>query len=119
MTSTRMAELALKKRMLQQRSLVLRCALGAQVSVGLAPALSSLDKVMSAGRWLRRHPAWLVGGAVALLVWRPKGLVRWAGRGVWVWQTWIKLRPALARLSAPQPVADVAQANPRQSARPL
>ena len=101
---TRMAALALKKRMLQQRSAVLRRTLATQVGQGVGPVLGGADKLMATGQWLRRHPALLVGSAVALLVWRPKGLLRGAlslaGRGLWLWQTWQKLQPVVARVSA-------------------
>jgi hypothetical protein len=100
----RMAELALKKRLLQQRSAVLRHTLGAQIGQGVAPVLAGADRVVAAGQWLRRHPALLIGAAAALLVWRPKGVIAgalgMAGRGVWLWQSWHKLQPLLARVRA-------------------
>jgi len=100
----RMAALALQKRILQQRSALLRRTLAAQVEAGVSPLLGGADRVMAAGHWLRQHPALLVGASVALLVWRPKGLVTGvlsvAGRGLWLWQTWQKLQPVWARLSA-------------------
>lgn len=103
MLPKRMDELALKKRMLRQRSAVLRRAFAEQVLQGVAPALGVADRVISAGQWLKRHPVWLIVPVVALLVWRPKvaasglaiGLTRWAGRGMWLWQTWAKLQPVV------------------------
>jgi hypothetical protein len=107
---SRMAELALRKRMLCQRSAVLRLTLGIQINQGMAPMLGRADQVITAGRWLRRHPAWLVGGAVALLVWRPAGLTRWAGRGLWLWQAWQKVQPMVQPMVARLAAASAASA---------
>lgn len=107
--SPRLAELALRKRALQQRSALLRRTLAQQVGMHVSPALGMADRVVASGRWLRQHPAWLIGGAVALLVWRPKGLLQWAGRGLWLWQTWQRVQPMLAPLlnKPPVPPADL------------
>lgn len=115
LTSKRMSELALRKRMLQQRSTVLRHTLAIQLSATLTPALGLADRVVSSGQWLRRHPALLVGVAAVLLVWRPKagisGLLHGAGRGMGLWQAWLKLQPMLMRLGqAAQTVHVPAQA---------
>ena len=95
-------ELALRKLMLQQRSAVLRHTLAIQVSEHVAPALGLADRVVASGQWLKRHPSLLVGAAVALLIWRPKSglqdLLRWAGRGLTLWQTVQRLLPVMADL---------------------
>jgi hypothetical protein len=97
-----LSELALRKLMLQQRSAVLRHTLAIQVGEHVAPVLGLADRVVASGQWLKRHPALLVGAAVGLLIWRPKGgvqnLLRWAGRGLTLWQTWQKLQPMVAGL---------------------
>lgn len=102
--STHSDLLAIRKRLLQQRSAMLRHQFGAEVMQTLAPPLTAADRAVEAGRWLRRHPAWLVAPAVALLVWRPAwltggagaaGLLRWAGRAMWLWQWWGRLQPLL------------------------
>lgn len=98
--SARMAELALKKRMLRQRSAVLRHAFALQVDARVAPLAGLADRAVSTGRWVGRHPYWVVAAAVALAVWRPKGVVRLAGRGLWVWQTWQRLQPVVLPLLA-------------------
>lgn len=84
-------ELATRKLLLQQRSAVLRHVLALQVNQTLAPALRVVDQVQSGGRWLRGHPALVVAAAAALLVWRPRTILRMAGRGWWLWQTWLRL----------------------------
>lgn len=96
--SPRLTELALKKRLLRQRSAVLRHTLATQVGAHVAPVLGAADRVVTSARWLRRHPAWLVGGAVALLVLRPKGLTPWLGRGLWLWRTWQRVQPMVSTL---------------------
>lgn len=111
--SARMAELALRKRMLQQRSAVLRHTLAIQVNAKVAPVAGMADRALSTGRWLSKHPYWLVAGAVGLAVWRPKGVARLAGRGMWLWQSWQRLQPVVmplllqfeqARRAAEQPL---------------
>ena len=101
--NTSLSELALRKLMLQQRSAVLRHTLAIQVGEHIAPALGLADRVVASGRWLSRHPALVVGAAAALLIWRPKsglqGMLRWAGRGLTLWQTWQKLQPMVAQLT--------------------
>lgn len=93
MSAARMDELALKKRMLQQRSEVLRHTLAIQLGDTLGPAAGFAERAAATGRWLRRHSAWLVAGAVALMVWKPKALPNLAGRTMWAWQTWQRWQP--------------------------
>lgn len=100
MMSARMHELALRKRMLRQRSAVLRRTLAGQVNAQVAPVVSLADKALVAGRWLRQHPYLLVGAGVALAFWRPAGLTRLAGRGLWLWQAWQRYQPVLKPLLA-------------------
>lgn len=96
--SARMSELALKKRMLQQRSAVLRHAFALQVNAKVAPVADMADRALLTGRWLGKHPYWLVAAGVALTVWRPKGMTRLAGRGLWLWQTWQRWQPVVMPL---------------------
>ena len=104
--SDRMAELALKKHMLRQRSAVLRHAFALQVNARVAPLAGLADRAVSTGRWVGRHPYWVVAAAVALAVWRPTGVVRLASKGLWMWQTWQRVQPVvmpiLARLAGAQ-----------------
>lgn len=96
--SDRMSELALKKHMLRQRSTVLRHAFALQVNARVAPLAGLADRAVSTGRWVGRHPYWVVAAAVALAVWRPTGVARLAGRGLWMWQTWQRLQPVVMPL---------------------
>lgn len=93
MSSARLSELTLRKRMLQQRSAVLRHTFAIQVNAKVAPVAGMADRALSTGRWLGQHPYWLAAAAVALAVWRPKGVARMAGRGLWLWRNWQRVQP--------------------------
>lgn len=82
-------ELALQKQRLQLKSAEQRGALMAAVAQ-LAPAFAVVDGVQDGVRWLRRHPEWLAGGIVTLLVVRPGAVLRLAERGFFAWQLWRK-----------------------------
>jgi len=82
-------ELALQKQRLQLKSAEQRDALIA-AAVQLAPAFAVIDGVRNGFRWLGRHPAWLAGGIVILLVLRPGAVLRLAQRGFFAWQIWRK-----------------------------
>ena len=91
----RLLELALKKQRLQIRSAALRTDFAAYAAAW-QPAFALADKGQAAWLWLRRHPALPVAALVALLVARPRALLRWARRGFFAWQTFGKLREMLA-----------------------
>jgi len=82
-------ELALQKQRLQLKSAEQRGELMAAVA-RLAPAFAVVDGVQDGFRWLRRHPEWLAGGLVTLLVVRPSAVLRLAERGFFAWQLWRK-----------------------------
>lgn len=92
-------ELALRKQRLLWQSASQRDALAA-AAAGLAPAFAVADAVRDGARWLRRHPEWVAGTAVALLVARPRFIWRWLRRGFLGWQLWRKVgewRPAAGK----------------------
>ena len=92
----RLVELALEKQRLQLQSAAQREALVA-AAAGLAPVFAVADGVRDGARWLVRHPEWLAGGIVALLVARPRVVLRWVRRSFFAWQLWRKVgewRPA-------------------------
>lgn len=82
-----MLELALRKQRLQLQSAAQREALVA-AAVGIAPLFVAVDAVRDGVRWLKRHPEWLVGGLVALVVAKPRAVARWARRAFFAWQAW-------------------------------
>ena len=91
----RLVELALKKQRLQIRSAALRQEFAAQTRVW-RPAFALANRGQAAWLWLRRHPALPVALLVALLVARPRAVLRWARRGFFAWQTFGRLRAMLA-----------------------
>jgi hypothetical protein len=88
-------ELALKKQRLQFRSAELRERF-AEYAFGVSPVLKAGDAVVDGVRWVKRHPEVLAAAGVALVVVRPRGVVRWARRGVAAWQAWGRVRHWLA-----------------------
>ena len=92
--SPRLVELALKKQRLQLKSAILRDAFAAQASAW-APAFAAADQVRAGINWLRRHPVLPVAVLVALLVARPRAVLRLAGRGWIFWSGLKRLRGAL------------------------
>jgi len=97
--SPRFVELALRKQRLQLQSAAQRNALVA-AAAGLAPVFAIADGVRDGARWLARHPEWLAGGIVTLLVARPRAVLRWARRGFFAWQLWRKVGEWRAHASA-------------------
>jgi len=85
--SPRLVELALRKQRLQLQSAAQRDALMV-AGEGLKPVFAAVDGVRDGVRWLARHPEWLVGGLVVILVARPRLVLRWARRSFFAWQAW-------------------------------
>lgn len=54
--------------------------------------LARADQGLAALRYIRSHPAWIVGGVVLLAVLRPGRIGKWLGRGWVTWQMLHKLR---------------------------
>jgi len=92
-------ELALRKQRLLQRIEQEREALGAVCQRALVPPLRVADKVGAGARWLMAHPVVPAAVAAGLIAWRPVGLLRWAGRGLWLWRTWRKAQPIIQSLT--------------------
>lgn len=92
--SPRLVELALKKQRLQLKSALLRGIFADQASAW-APAFAAADQVRSGIAWLRRHPALPIAVLVALLVARPRALLRYVVRGWFFWRGIKRIRAAL------------------------
>lgn len=84
-------DLALRRARLLERSAALRTALVDDARAFL-PALRAVDAGAAGWRWLRAHPQWLVGAAVALAVARPRRGLRWAMRGWSAWRIYRKFK---------------------------
>lgn len=94
---SRRRRLAARREELLARSAVLRGQLATQVQAWQAP-LALADQAVQGMHWLRRNPQWPLAGAALVVVLRPRLLLRWAGRGFWVWQLWRRLRPHVRRI---------------------
>jgi len=100
--SPRMVELALKKQRLQLKSATLRSKLANQAGAW-APAFAAADQVWTGIAWLRRHPALPIALIAALLLARPRALLRIASRGWFFWRGWKRLRDVLMNALAVVP----------------
>lgn len=85
MDTERRLELALRKQQLLMQSAELRARIGQQTH-SLRPLFGAADRVRDAARWLKRHPALPVAVVTALLVARPRSILRWVRRGLWLWR---------------------------------
>ena len=101
-------DLALQKQRLQLQSAAQREAL-VVAAAGLVPALSLLDTVREGTRWLARHPEWVAGGIVALVVARPRVVLRWLQRGFFAWQMWRKVEGWRRERASSMPFAALAR----------
>lgn len=54
--------------------------------------LARVDRGLAALRYIKRHPAWIVGGAVLFAALRPGPVGKWLRRGWVTWQMVYKLR---------------------------
>ncbi len=84
-------EFALKKQRLQYRSAELRERF-AEYAHGVTPVLRVGDAVVDGVRWLRNHPEAIAAAGIAVAVARPRGVIRWARRGIVAWQAWGRVR---------------------------
>lgn len=101
-------DLATRKLLLQQRSAVLRELLAVQLAQTVAPVIHTADRVQVGSKWIKRHPVWVAVAVMGLLVWRPRGALKWAGKAWTLWQTWQRMEPVVSKwMSAMQaPVQD-------------
>lgn len=100
-SDAQLLELALKKQRLQFDSETLRNRL-ADNSFFIPPLCTGFDLVRAGWRWLKARPAIPVAVGVALVVSRPRGVWRWARRGVGAWQAWQKARRFVESIKSPQ-----------------
>lgn len=95
---------AIKGRAIQRGRLIERIAQQrAAVAVELAPVVLALDAADQAidgaekmRRWISENPVVAGAGLLALLIWRPKGLVKLARNGVVSWRALRLIRRLLA-----------------------
>lgn len=107
MSQARDIELALRRQRLLLRSAALRSALAEQ-SVVLEAPLAVADRVHAGVRWLGRHRDWWVGGALVVLVVRPRRAWRMLRFGWWAWrsarraQVWLSAAGLMEPASMPR-----------------
>lgn len=116
MNAERRIALALRKQRLLLRSAELRGRIGTQARP-LLPVFAVADRLRGGWFWLRRHPAVPVAVLTALLVARPRGVLRWLRRGWLLWQMSGRLRAALVSPAAPAVPVALAGGILRQLAR--
>jgi hypothetical protein len=102
MTSQRVAELLLRRQRLVLRNAELRVILARQAQV-LVPPLALADRSLSALLWLRHHPVWPLGLMLFVAVTRPRSVVRWAGKLLWGWGVYQRIRAPLHALTSHRP----------------
>lgn len=85
---TRLAE---RRRQLVARAAAQRTALAHDLAPWRA-RLALADRGIAALRYLRRHPALMVGAALLLVALRPRRVGTWLQRGWVVWQIGRRLR---------------------------
>ncbi|MDD5175447.1 MAG: YqjK family protein [Sterolibacterium sp.] len=93
--SPKQVELALKKQYLQMRSASLRETF-ADYASGWTPVFAVADRAYAGWIWLRRHPVLPVAVLVALVVSRPRAVLRWIRRGFLIRQALHKLSGVIA-----------------------
>ena len=94
-----LVELALKKQRLRLKSAALRDSFADHAGVW-APTFAAADRIQAGIGWLRRHPALPIAVLVALLVARPRAILRLAGRGWFFWSGLKRMRGILANALA-------------------
>jgi len=81
---------------LQKRSAALRLQAAAELRQ-LEPAFAMGDRLVQAGMWVRRNPAYLLGALALLVVIKPRAALRATVRGWSWWQNWQNARRWITR----------------------
>ena len=84
-------DLAQRQQLLLARSAALRLQI-AQDATLLGPPLAMADKVVLGWHWLKANPVVWGAGVAALVVWRPRRIVRTAGQLWSAWRLWRSVR---------------------------
>jgi hypothetical protein len=89
--NNKLIRLAERRERLVTQAAAQRMALAQNIEPWRKP-LARADQGLAALRYIRNHPAWIVGGVVLLAVLRPGRIGKWLGRGWVTWQMLHKLR---------------------------
>lgn len=87
----KLIRLAERRERLVAQAAAQRMALAQNIEPWRTP-LARADQGLAALRYIKSHPAWIVGGVVLLAALRPGGVWKWLGRGWVTWQMMHKLR---------------------------
>ena len=88
----KLIRLAERRERLVVQAAAQRMALAQNIEPWRIP-LARVDQGLAALRYIKRHPAWIVGGVVLLVAMRPGRFGKWLGRG---WVSWQFLHKLLA-----------------------
>jgi hypothetical protein len=99
MTLSREQELLLRRERLLSRSDLLRKDIAEQARA-FSPRLAWAAQAHEGWRWMKAHPEWVIGPAVALVVLRPRRVFGWGSRLLGAWRLWQRTRPLWSALAA-------------------
>jgi hypothetical protein len=80
-----LTQLAERRNRLVNRAAVQRVALARNITPWRLP-LALADQSISAWNFIKRHPRWMIGGAVLFASLGPARAGSWVGRGMLAWQ---------------------------------
>lgn len=95
----KLVELALRKQRLQLRVEMQRQDVTWRAE-GLTPLFDAADRIRDAAHWAREHATLLAGGALAVVAFKPRLLVRAARRGWGAWHTFKRISARVAPIIA-------------------
>ena len=87
-------EIRAERARLLARAAVERESVRVQLRAWEAP-LALVDRSVTAARYVRRHPQWLMGAAIVLAVLRPRRALAWVRNGLIAWRAfrWVSAWP--------------------------
>jgi len=94
------ADLVMRKRLLRAQSALLRHQFVGEWHQATAPLVQASHRLGQGAHWVRAHPVCTAAAIVTLLAWQPAAVLGLARRGLWLWQTWQRVRAPARRLSA-------------------
>jgi len=83
----RLVEIRARRAQLMASAAVERERIRMQLQAWEAP-FALVDTGISAARYLRRHPQWIVGPLVLLTILRPRRVLAWTRNALVAWRAW-------------------------------
>lgn len=91
----RLIELYVERGRLRERIGIQRAQLARELEP-VVQAMHAMDRTRSrlhlVGQWMAAHPGIVAAVSVAVLVWRPRAVLKTAGKGVYLWRNWARWR---------------------------